>query len=360
MPLLRPRDLQILAIAYRARVRSAMASARRRLGATSASTPLHLNNQIVLAAASKLGIGARSLPGDFLELELNGTRSRSRSADFDFEGLIPWLLCGDKALTSMILSERSLPVARHGCFTIKEFGRAQDFLRASEVPVVTKPARGTAGGLGITLGVTSGRELRRGFARAWAYSREVLVEEHVNGEHLRITVLDQDVLGVVRRLPARVVGDGRGSVKGLIEAKNRRLREGSGDNRMLCPIVVDAELKRVLRLHQLALGSVPAKGQTVQLRLVANADQGGEIEDVESAVHDDYPRMALAAADAVGATFCGVDLIVPRLARPAAGSGAVINEVNTTPSLYVINEPVAGAPSTNGAERVLRRLFDAR
>jgi cyanophycin synthetase len=260
----------------------------------------------------------------------------------------------------MVLAEAGLPVASNVCCTARELDRALAFLRTTGGPVVTKPARGTASGAGITLDIADGRALRRGFARARAYSSGILVEEQVEGQNVRITVLAGEVLGVVLRTPALVVGDGRHSVVELIRSKNGRLEAGEPGNRMLWPIRVDGELRRVLRMQSLTLDSVPRDGQDVPLRLVANSGQGGEIEDARSRVHDEYLRMAVEAADAVGAALCGVDLIIPDLESPPTGNGTVINELNTTPSLYIVNGLVDGVPSTYAAERVLEHLFDTR
>ncbi len=72
-----------------------------------------------------------------------------------------------------------------------------------------------------------------------------------------------------------------------------------------------------------------------RLREVCNADQGGEVHNVSGELHPDHVRIALAAAAATGPVLCGVDLIVRGVKAPG---GAVINEVNTTPALYVVNE----------------------
>lgn len=344
---------------YAMRMRPAIASRWKRRSDTSPPpTAMQLNTENVLAAAAKVGVDARRLPGDFLELRSAGKRSLSHGSDFELEQLVPWLLCGDKLLTSMILSERGLPVARYGSFGVSDFAEALEFARRTSRALVTKPTRGTSGGAGVTVNVRGERELTQGFTRALAYGHEVMIEEYAQGENVRVTVLDEEVVGVVRRTPAHVVGDGVTTIAQLVSAKNRQWAAGSPQNRLLRPIELDGEARRVLRGQGLEPGAIPPARKAVNLRQVCNADQGGEVDDITSIVHDDYRHMAVAAATAVGTALCGVDLIVPNIEAPAAGSDAVINEVNTTPALYVANGMVDGAPSTYTAERVLRRLFE--
>jgi cyanophycin synthetase len=337
----------------------ALQSARRRLGETvAAPTAADLNVENVQAAAERLGVDVELLPGGFLKLTHGSAVSYARSADFAFERLIPYFVCGDKWLTSTLLSDEGLPVPRFGVFDVSSYDEALRFFGELARPVVTKPARGTAGGAGITLAIATRAAFRAGFARARAAGRDVLVEEQVEGENVRVTILDGQVLGAVRRIPAHVLGDGERSVTALVEDKNERWRTQSPDNRLLRPIAIDADARRILGAQGLDPGSVPDAGRVVRLREVSNADQGGEIADVRGEIHPEHLDLATRAASVVGPILCGVDLIVRDLGEPAQPGNVYINEVNTTPSLYVANEMVAGAPSTTAAEAVLRRLFD--
>jgi cyanophycin synthetase len=341
----------------RARRRAAGLARVSLLDAEQPPTPTDLNVAMVRAAAAELGIEVTSLPGGFLELTRGDATQFSRGSDFAFEPLVPWFMCGDKRMTSTLLAERGLPVPAFASFSIAEYDAAVEFFRGHSEPVVVKPARGTSGGDGVTIGVRTERGFRAAFARALAWKPEVLVESQVPGHHLRVTILEGEVLGVVRRIPAHVVGDGRSSVRALVATKNSMWQKGSPSNRLFRPIRLDAEVRRVLGEGGRALDSVPATGEVVYLRRVSNADQGGEVEDVRDAVHPGHARLALAAAAVMGPVLCGADLIVRDLSRPPAEGNVVINEINTTPALYVANEMVGGRPSTYAAEMILRRLF---
>ena len=327
---------------------------RRTSGAPSAAD---LNTENVCAAAAKLGAGVERLRNGFLKLTYNGSVSYARSADFEFESLVAYFVCGDKWLTSTLLAEHGLPVAKFGAFNISQYTEALCFFEELPKPVVTKPARDTAGGVGITLDITAAREFRAGFARARAHGGDVLVEQQVAGENVRVTVLDGRILGAVRRVPAYVVGDGEGSVAARAEAKNALWRSRDSENQLLRPIQIDRDVRRILDAQGLTPDSVPERGRAVRLRQVCNADVGGEIVDLGCELHDEQRELAVAAARAVGAVLSGVDLITTDPRAAVASGTVVVNEVNTTPSLYVANAMNNGAPSTYAAECILRYLF---
>lgn len=330
----------------------------RRDGAAPGATDLNVES--VCAAAVKVGVRAELLRNGFLKLTHDGSVSYARSSDFAFESLVAYFVCGDKWLTSTLLTEHRLPVPKFAAFGISRYADALRFFEELPKPVVTKPARDTAGGVGITLDITTARDFRSGFARALAHAGEVIVEQQVAGENVRVTVLDGRILGAVCRLPAYVVGDGEASIAAHAEAKNALWRARSPDNQLLRPIRIDGDVRRILDRQGLTPRSVPEPGRTVRLRQVCNADLGGEIVDLTRELHDEQRELALAAARAVGAVLCGVDLITTDPRAPAASASVVVNEVNTTPSLYVANAMHNGSPSTYASECILRYLFGMR
>jgi len=327
-----------------------------RAGAAPNATEQNIEN--VCAAAAKIGVDAQLLPNSFVKLTHDGSVSYANSSNFAFELLVPYFVCGDKWLTSTLLSEHGLPVPRFGAFGISQYEDARHFFEKLPKPVVTKPARGTSGGVGITLDITTAREFRAGFARARAHAGDVLVEQQVAGENVRVTILDGRILGAVRRLPAHVVGDGVATIAACVEAKNALCRTRAPGNRLFQPIEVDHDVRRTLGRQGLTPRSVPESGRTVRLSQVSNADRGGEIVDLAwGELHDEQRQLAIAAARAVGAVLCGVDLITTDSSAPATPGAVVINEVNTTPGIDAANAMHDGSPSTYAAECILRHLF---
>ena len=59
-------------------------------------------------------------------------------------------------------------------------------------------------------------------ARAREQHPEVLIEQHAQGDDLRLVVIDGRVVAAALRVPAEVTGTGRHTIRELIEAQSRR------------------------------------------------------------------------------------------------------------------------------------------
>ena len=93
--------------------------------------------------------------------------------------------------------------------------------------VVVKPLRGEQG-KGVTVDVTTPEEVERACRFAARDGDEVVLEQYVEGRDLRIIVIDHAFVAAIERTPARITGDGRHTVRQLVEEANRQLREQTG------------------------------------------------------------------------------------------------------------------------------------
>jgi len=316
--------------------------------------PLALNNRIIREGAEAIGCKVEPLANGFLKLTRGMDVHYCRSSDCDFESVIAWQICGDKAITLKILSDNGLPVPPFICLTHDQIELACRFMTAQDGPVVTKPSNG-AGGVGVTTSIQTQAGLIRGLAQAYAYCfGQLMVERHVQGRHYRVTILEDKILGIIERHPARVTGDGRASIRALINTAN--ISAGQPGNQQIRLIPLDRETDRCLHEQSQTLASIPAEGKIIYLRTVCNADQGGQITDVNTPVHNDYLELSRAAARAVGAKLAGVDLIAQNIGVAIEPGSCWINEVNTTPALYIVEAPDTLKP-VNIGETIARRMF---
>ncbi|MDX1377162.1 MAG: N-acetylglutaminylglutamine synthetase, partial [Burkholderiales bacterium] len=162
--------------------------------------------------------------------------------------------------------------------------------------------------------------------RARAHCERVLIEACVQGEDLRLVVIDYKVVAAALRRPARIVGDGRSTVRALIERQSRRRAAATGGE---SKIPLDAETERCLALGGRTLEDVPAKGAEIQVRRTANLHTGGTIHDVTDEVHPELIAAAVRAARAINIPVTGIDFIVR---SPRAPHYAFI-EANERPGL---------------------------
>jgi GNAT-family acetyltransferase (TIGR03103 family) len=178
--------------------------------------------------------------------------------------------------------------------------------------LVVKPARGEQG-QGVAVGLTTMGEVQTALKRARGICAEVLIEEQVKGEDLRLVIIDYKVVACALRRPPRVIGDGRSTLRALIEHQSRRRSAATGGE---SKIPVDAETERTLAEAGYRLDDVAPDGTEVLVRKAANLHLGGTIHDVTEEVHPALIQAAIAAARAIDIPVTGIDLMVKSPREP--------------------------------------------
>jgi cyanophycin synthetase len=249
-------------------------------------------------------------------------------------------IAANKQYSHRLLQALGLPLAR------QEWADTPDkAVAAAErigYPVVVKPNRGSMG-QGVTVGLTDAAEVRAAFDLA-APSGVPIVQNYVPGADHRMLVIDGELIGVVKRVPAQVVGDGVSSIEALVEVANRDPRRGPGHRRALTFLTIDERAERMLARRGLDRHSVPAAGEVVELCDVANVSLGGMPVDVTDDVHPDNQTMAVRAALAVGLDIAGIDFLTTDISSSYLDAGGAICEINDKPDLRLHLFPAGGEP----------------
>lgn len=168
--------------------------------------------------------------------------------------------------------------------------------------------------------------MERAIRDARHYCDTVILEEYVEGDDLRIVVIDFEVVAAAIRRPAQVTGNGRQSVRELVEAKSRRRRAATGGE---SAIPMDAETERCITQAGYGWDSILPEEEVLQVRKTANLHTGGTIHDVTAELHPKLAVDAVAAARALEIPVTGLDFIVPAVDGP----DYVIIEANERPGL---------------------------
>jgi D-alanine-D-alanine ligase-like ATP-grasp enzyme len=233
-----------------------------------------------------------------------------------------------KNLTNLVLSKAGIPVPKQ--IVLKNKHEAINFFNEYK-DIVIKPTQ-QLGGSGVTLLPRNKKQVVSAYNEAYKKSKtkggnKVLGEEFLKGENYRLLVVGDSVVGIVKRKAAFVVGNGKDSIKKLIEIKNKERREN-----LLKPISIDSEVK--LRLEQLGLkfSSVPKEKEEILLRYNCNLTTGGTTQECSSLTHQYYKDLAVNAVKAIGTQFGGVDIITEDITKPAKCG---VNEINYNPGLRV-------------------------
>jgi GNAT-family acetyltransferase (TIGR03103 family) len=280
--------------------------------------------RIIADEAMRRGIWVEVLDAETGEMRLShGGRSVvTRESLSEYTSAVAMSRCDDKRLTRRIVTEAGIIVPRGRLATFDEADHA--FL--NEVgDVVVKPTRGEQG-KGITVGVDGLHELDAALARAREHHPEVLIEQRMIGDDLRLVVIDGKVVAAALRMPAEVVGTGYHTVRELIEAQSRRRAAATGGESR---IPVDDVTEGTVREAGWSFDDVLPEGHRLRVRRTANLHQGGTIHDVTAEVNPELCEVAVAAAEAIGIPVTGIDLLVPDV----TGADYVFIEANERPGL---------------------------
>jgi GNAT-family acetyltransferase (TIGR03103 family) len=217
--------------------------------------------------------------------------------------------CDDKRVTRRILGRAGLTVPRGRTAD----GGSGDAEFLSEVgSLVVKPARGEQG-QGITVGVRDPETLGRAVELARRFCNDVLLEEEVAGQDLRILVIDHQVVAAAIRKPAAVVGTGEHSIRALIEAQSRRRGAATGGESR---IPLDGTTEEVVAAAGYTLDDVLPADTELVVRRTANLHTGGTIHDVTGSLHPDLAAAAEMASSVLDIPVVGMDFLVPAVDGP--------------------------------------------
>jgi GNAT-family acetyltransferase (TIGR03103 family) len=281
--------------------------------------------QIIINEARRRGILVEPVDpaGGFFRLAFGARTVRCRESLSELTSAVAMSICDDKSITRRIVAEAGVRVPAQ-LTTSAPMEEIAGFLKRHG-RLVVKPARGEQG-QGVSVGVASLDELDAAIAEARKFANEVLVEECVAGEDVRLVVINFKVVAAAIRRPATVIGDGRSTVFELIEAQSRRRAAAtSGESR----IPNDAETERTVRDAGMAMDSVLPAGHELRVRRTANLHTGGTIHDITDMVHPTLVDAAIKVARAIDIPVVGVDLMVT---SPTGPDYAFI-EANERPGL---------------------------
>jgi len=270
-------------------------------------------------------------------------QQRIRATMTSQTGAIGVDIASDKSLTNSLLSSAGLPVPKSQ--VVRSVDAAAEAAAKIGYPVVVKPLDGNHG-RGVSLDLRTVEDVRRAYPIALdeSRSRDVVVESYVTGNDYRVLVIGGKLAAVAERVPASVVGDGKLTVRQLVEKENLDPRRGIGHERVLTRIKITDAAEEMVAKQGLTLDSVPTNGQRVQLVATGNMSTGGTSIDRTREAHPDNVEIAETAAQVVGLDVAGIDFIAPDITVPVREQGGAIVEVNAAPGFRMHTHPTEGEP----------------
>ncbi|MEQ8967712.1 MAG: N-acetylglutaminylglutamine synthetase [Azospirillaceae bacterium] len=280
--------------------------------------------RLIIDEARRRGIMVEPVDPEagYFKLSFGGRSITCRESLSELTSAVAMSRCDDKQVTRRLMERAGLRVpaqaiagtAEENAAFLERWGR-----------IVVKPARGEQGA-GVAVDLSTTEEVEAAVEAARRVDSTVVMEEFVQGHDLRIIVIGDEVVAAAMRKPAEVVGDGRATVRELIDRHSRRRAKATGGE---SHIPLDGETERCVAAYGYGLDDVPAEGEALVVRKTANLHTGGTIHDVTDELHPELARAALAAAAAVEIPVVGLDFMIE---APDRRAYAII-EANERPGL---------------------------
>ncbi|MCK9617725.1 MAG: bifunctional glutamate--cysteine ligase GshA/glutathione synthetase GshB [Lentimicrobiaceae bacterium] len=306
---------------------------------------MELSTQLLLREALKRGVSFEILDRkeNFIRLHQNGnTQYVKQATKSSLDNYASVLAMENKLVTKKILEEAGIRVPKGYNYTQAKTARF-DFQLFKGKPVVIKPNQ-TNFGIGITILKENRDEsiFHRAVDIAFEHDSTILIEEFVEGKEFRFFVIDNQVVGILHRVPANVTGNGILSIKELVGIKNQDPLRGKGYHTPLEKIQLGEAEVIFLKSQQKDFDDVPESGEVVFLRENSNISTGGDSIDFTDDIPDSYKQIAVKAASALNVKITGLDMIILNPAKEATPDNYAVIELNFNPAIHIHCHPFKG------------------
>lgn len=308
----------------------------------------------IVEAAGERGIPHLGLTdGNLVQLGYGRRQRRIWTAETEHTSAIAESISRDKDLTKTLLASCGVPVPEGRL--VEDAADAWEAAQEIGLPVVVKPLDANHG-RGVFADLKTRQDVETAYAGALSEGSGVMVERFIEGDEHRLLVVGGKLVAANRGDTARVVGDGRSTIRELIDLQiNSDPRRGEEEGFPLETLLLERE---PIAIHELqrqgyAPESVPPAGQEVLI-----LRHGNMAFDVTDEVHPDVAAAAVLAARVVGLDIAGIDLVTRDVSKPLAQTRGAIVEVNAGPSLLMHLKPAIGKPRPAG-QAIVDHLFAA-
>ena len=264
--------------------------------------------RVLIIEAQRRGIVVELLSEkNNFRLRLGGRKITCYETLTELTDSIAYRRCHDKNLTSAFLAEKKFPVPDQIRYESQR--QAEKFINKHNL-VVVKPACGEQG-KGISLGISTIAQLQKALRKAGRFTtskKDILIEQCVNGQHVRIVVIGFSFVSASIFHPPEILGTGKHSARQLIKKYNRRkLIATNGE----CKVPLDQETKEMLHKNKYSLDSVIPLGEKVILRRNTNEHTGGSVEYITEKIPDFFKKKAEKIAKVMNLPVVGFDFMIP-------------------------------------------------
>ncbi|MGL1931658.1 MAG: bifunctional glutamate--cysteine ligase GshA/glutathione synthetase GshB [Desulfotalea sp.] len=306
---------------------------------------MELSTQLLLRRATFRGISSQIMDKseNFICLQKDGkTEYIMQATRTSIDNYASVLLMENKVMTKKVLDANDIntPPGRQ-YYDIKE--GIEDFIYYKNQAIVIKP-KSTNFGIGISI-IKENSDLqiyKRALEIGFENDNTVLVETFMTGKEYRFFVINEQVQGILHRVPANIKGDGIRSIGDLVKEKNTSPLRGKGYITPLEEIALGEAEEMFLAAQGLNFTSVPQRDEIIYIRENSNISTGGDSIDYTEQIHPSYKEIASKAAQALDVNITGLDMMIEDITAEATKTNYSIIEMNFNPALHIHCHPFIG------------------
>jgi len=234
------------------------------------------------------------------------------------------------------LIKHGLPVPKYAKLPLFSTKNLEKIFSELKKPVIVKPQTGSRARHTLT-NINTFPHFESAVRTARQISPYLVAEEHLEGYICRATVVGGVLAGFYRGSFPYIIGDGKKTIKELIEEKNKGRIERYHIR------IVD-ELHDHIARSGFRIGDVLPKGIRLVLSHRAGQLFGGDTKEMIEDLHHSFVPIIEKAAKVVGFPVIGFDCIIPDPAEDARSQKWGIIECNTLPFIDVHYYALEGKP----------------
>ena len=247
----------------------------------------------------------------------------------------------NKYKVKKILFKNDIPTPIGNVFKHKSL--AFDYANQIGYPVVIKPIDGSLS-KNVIIDIKNKARLNQSINKIKKYENIFLLEKFIPGDNYRALVIDNKFAGCVMRYPAHIIGDGKNTIRKLINLKNKHPLRGDKDkfNITLYKIEITKDIIDRLKNKGYILNTVLRKNELVFLTDKINASSGVEIYDVTDKVHPKTIYLFEKISQVFDSKLVGIDYISKDIAIPYDKVTSSVIEINSVPYIDLHHFPMKG------------------